>query len=109
MTGRFPVRPSEVSWYVMLIYSFDCKSILVAPMKSLCSTELLKAYGGIHQTLTARGFTPKLQTMDNEASSALKSYLTENAVIYHVVPDLRQNRNILPYFEVDNVNIMSMK
>jgi hypothetical protein len=40
----------------------------------------------INQELTARGFKPKLQTLDNEASAALKSYFTENDVEFQLVP-----------------------
>jgi hypothetical protein len=36
--------------------------------------------------ITSRGFTPKLQTLDNEASAGLKSFSTENYVEYHSVP-----------------------
>jgi hypothetical protein len=36
--------------------------------------------------LTSRGFKPKLQTLDNEASAALKSFFTENDVEYQLVP-----------------------
>jgi hypothetical protein len=41
-------------------------------MKSESASELLIAFGGISQELTSRGLKPKLQTMENEASSALK-------------------------------------
>jgi ribosomal protein L28 len=45
-------------------------------MKSKSASEWLKAFGGIFQELTSRRFKPNLQTMDNEASAAIKSYLT---------------------------------
>jgi hypothetical protein len=44
-------------------------------MKSKSASEWLEAFGGIFQELTSRGFKPKLQTMDNEASAALQNYL----------------------------------
>jgi hypothetical protein len=46
----------------------------------------LKAYKHIHQELTSRGFKNKLQTLDNEASTALKSLFTENDVEYQLGP-----------------------
>jgi hypothetical protein len=55
-------------------------------MKSRSAFEWLKAYGGINQELTSKGFEPKLQILDNEASTALKSYFTENDVEYQLVP-----------------------
>jgi hypothetical protein len=53
---------------------------------SKSASEWLKAFGVIFQELTSRGFKPKLQTMDNEAPSALKSYFTENDMTYQLVP-----------------------
>jgi hypothetical protein len=53
----------------------------------------LKAYKYIHQKITSRGFKPKLQTLDNEASTALKSFFTENDVEYQLVPPHCHRRN----------------
>jgi hypothetical protein len=36
--------------------------------------------------MTAKGYKPKLQTMDNEASAALKKYFTEKEMCYQLVP-----------------------
>jgi hypothetical protein len=36
--------------------------------------------------MTAKGFKPKLQTMDNEVSAALKKYFTEKEMSYQLVP-----------------------
>jgi hypothetical protein len=76
LTGRFPQRSSKCNWYVMVVYSFDCNYIKPVAMKSKSASEWLKSFGGIFQELKSRVFKPKLQTMDNEASSALKSYST---------------------------------
>jgi hypothetical protein len=46
-------------------------------MKSRSASEWVKAYEHIHQELTFKGFKPKLQTLDNEASAALKSFLPQ--------------------------------
>jgi hypothetical protein len=53
----------------------------------------LKAFEVIFQELTSRGFKPKLQTMENEASSALKSYFTENDMTCQLVPPHFHRRN----------------
>jgi hypothetical protein len=50
-------------------------------MKSRSSSEWVKAYHHIHQELTSKGFKPKLQTLDNEASIALKHFFTANEVV----------------------------
>jgi hypothetical protein len=62
-------------------------------MKSRSASEWLKAYEHVHQELASRGFKPKLQTLDNEASVALKSFFTENYVEYQLVPPQCHRRN----------------
>jgi hypothetical protein len=86
LTGKFPVRSSKGNWYVMVCYVFDCNYVKVFPMKSRSAYEWVKAYDNIHQELTSKGFKPKLQTLDNEASTALKKNFTTNDVEYQLVP-----------------------
>jgi hypothetical protein len=62
-------------------------------MKSKSAPEWLKAFGEIFQELTSRKFKPKLQKMDNKASAALKSYFTENYMIYKLLPPHCHRRN----------------
>jgi hypothetical protein len=93
LTGRFPVRSSKGNWYVMICNSYDCNYVKAVPMKARSASKCLKSYEHIHQELTSRGFKPKLQTLDNEASSALKSFSTENDVEYQLVPPHCHRRN----------------
>jgi hypothetical protein len=69
LTGKFPVRSSKGNSYVMVCYIYDCNYVKVVPMKSRSASEWVKAYDSIHQELTVKGFKPKLQTLDNEAST----------------------------------------
>jgi hypothetical protein len=55
-------------------------------MKYRSPSEWVKAYDTIHQELTVKGFKPKLQTIDNKASAALKNFFTANDVDYQLVP-----------------------
>jgi hypothetical protein len=77
----------------MVCYSYDCNNVKVVPMKSRPASEWVKAYDHIHQEFTSKGFKPKLQTLDNEASAALKSFFTTNDVEYQLVPPHCQRRN----------------
>jgi hypothetical protein len=54
-------------------------------IKLRSASEWLKSYGGIYQELTSKGFKPKLQTLDNEAYTALEFFFTENDVEYQLV------------------------
>jgi hypothetical protein len=55
-------------------------------MKSRSASEWVKAYNSVHQELTVKGFKPNLQTLDNEASAALKNFFTEHDIAYQLVP-----------------------
>jgi hypothetical protein len=72
----------------MVCYMYDCNYVKVIPMKSRSASEWVKAYDSVHQELTIKGFKPKLQTLDNEALSALKNYFTVNDIAYQLVPPL---------------------
>jgi hypothetical protein len=55
-------------------------------MKSKSGAEWVRAFGVVFDEMTAKGFKPKLQTMDNEASAALKNYFTDKEMNYQLVP-----------------------
>jgi hypothetical protein len=93
LTGKFPVRSSKGNSYLMVCYVYDCNYIKVIPMKSRSALEWVNAYHHIHQELTVKGFRPKLQTLDNEASAALKNFFTTNDVQFQLVPPHCHHRN----------------
>jgi hypothetical protein len=93
LTGKFPVRSSKGNSYVMVCYVYDCDYVKVIPMKSRSASECVKTYDTIYQELTVKGFKPKLQTLDNEASAALKIFFTANNVEYQLVPPRCHRRN----------------
>jgi hypothetical protein len=93
LTGKFPVRSSKGNSYVMVCYIYYCNYIKVVPMKSRSALERVKAYDSIHQELTVKGLKPKLQTLDNEASTALKKFFTINDITYQLVPPHCHRRN----------------
>jgi hypothetical protein len=93
LMGKFPVRSSKVNYYLVLCYIYDCNYIKVVPMKSRSASEWVKAYDTVQQEFTVKGFKPKLQTLDNEASTALKSFFTVNKIAYQLVPPHCHRRN----------------
>jgi hypothetical protein len=93
LTGKFPVRSSKGNSYVTVCYVYYCNYVKVIPMKSRSASEWVNAYDHIHQELTAKGFKPKLQTLDNEALAALKHLFTVNDVEYQLVPSHCHRRN----------------
>jgi hypothetical protein len=77
----------------MVCYVYDCNYVKVVPMKSWSASEWVKVYDTVHQELTVKGFKPKLQTLDNEASPALKNFFTVNDIAYQLVPPHCHRRN----------------
>jgi hypothetical protein len=93
LMGNFPVRSSKGYSYVMVCYIHDCNYVKVIPMKSRSASEWVKAYDTIHQELTVKGYKPKLQTLDNEASATMKNFFTVNDIAYQLVPPHCHRRN----------------
>jgi hypothetical protein len=93
LTGKLPVRSSKGNSYVMVCYVYDCNYVKVIQMKYRSASEWVKDYDTIHQELTVKDFKPKLQTLDNEASAALKNFFTSNDVDYQLVPPHCHRRN----------------
>jgi hypothetical protein len=77
----------------MVCYIYDCNYVKVIPMKSRFVSEWVKAYDSAHQDLMVKGFKPKLQNLDNEASAALKNFFTVNDIVYQLVPPHCHLRN----------------
>jgi hypothetical protein len=47
-------------------------------MKSKSGAEWVRAFGIVFDELTSKGFKPKVQNTDNEASAALKNIMRKN-------------------------------
>ena len=73
LPGRFPVRSIRNMQYIFICYAYEPNAILVRPMKSRDTDCMLAAYKDIYDYLTAKGFKPKLNVIDNDA---LEQYRT---------------------------------
>jgi hypothetical protein len=91
--GKFLVRSSRRNSYVMVCCVYVCSYVKVIPMKSLSASEWVITYDTVHQELTANGLRSKLQTLYNEASTALKTFFTVNDIAYQLVPPNCHRRN----------------
>jgi hypothetical protein len=72
LTGKLPVRSSKGNSYVLVCYIDDCN---------------------YDQELIVKVCKPKLQTLDNEASTALKNFFTVNDIAYQLVLPQCHRRN----------------
>jgi hypothetical protein len=86
-TRTFPTRSSKgENGLMILCYSYDANYIGPIAMKSKFNAEWVRAFGVVFDEMTSKGFKPKMQTMDNEASGALKNHFTEKEMNYQLVP-----------------------
>jgi hypothetical protein len=55
-------------------------------MKNRGDKEMVRAFDFIIQSIILRGLKPLLQRLDNEASLALRNYLTKQGITYQLAP-----------------------
>jgi hypothetical protein len=58
------------------MYHYETNDIFVTPIPGLDSENILNAYKKNFKYLVSKGYTPKFNVMDNQATKAIKSYLT---------------------------------
>jgi hypothetical protein len=74
LTGRFPSILSRGYKYILVLQGFDTNNILAEPMKNRSDSEAIRANTVMYDELTSKGLKSLFQTMDNEASKALKTF-----------------------------------
>ena len=70
-TGAFPILSRKGNKYFMVFYDHNTNATLVYPLKSLSQQNIFDAQINMHGYLNNRGFTPKVQILDNEYLEAL--------------------------------------
>jgi hypothetical protein len=75
------------------MYDYDSNSVLSAPMKNRADKEMVREFDFLIQAFITRGLKPHLQHLDNEASSALRNYLTKQGINYQLAPPHIHRRN----------------
>jgi hypothetical protein len=71
---------------VLVVYDYDTNNVLTEPTKSRDDQEMVRAYNKLIQELVDRGFKPRLQRLDNECSSALRSLLNQHDIQFQLAP-----------------------
>jgi hypothetical protein len=77
----------------MILYDYDSNAILAQPIKDRTAPELLRAFQVMEHELVARGLTPKLMKLENEASKLLKTYLHQQNITFKLVPPYSNRRS----------------
>ena len=92
-TGKFLMPSTSGNEYLLILYDYDSNFIHAEAMKNKSGTEIVNAYRRGHKLLTARGLKPQLQRLDNEASEALKEFMTEEHIDFQLAPPKVHRRN----------------
>ena len=93
LTGRFPIQSNRGANYIFVLYDYDSNAILVRPLRNRSAHEIHRVFTSVHTYLVTRGLRPRLHTLDNEASTILKEFLTAENVEYQLVPPHIHRRN----------------
>ena len=77
LTGNFPFMSYDGNKCFLVVYHYKTNAIMATPIAALDDMTIFKAYKVIFQDLTEKGFKPKLNVMDNQATNHIKKFLTE--------------------------------
>jgi hypothetical protein len=68
LTGAFPFMSLDGSVCFFILYHYESNSILATPIAGLDDKNIFEAYKTRFRELEAKGFKPKLNVMDNQAT-----------------------------------------
>jgi hypothetical protein len=85
LTGSFPFMSFDGMVCFFVLYHYESNAILSTPIAGLDDVTIFTAYKKNFKELTAKGFKPKLNIMDNQATKHIKNFLTENDCKLQVV------------------------
>lgn len=87
-TGKFLVTSSTGYKYIMVLYHYDSNGIFFRPMKNRSDTEAVWVCTDMYQYLKVQNCKPRLNIMDNKASTAVNRCISlENAKFQLVEPN----------------------
>jgi hypothetical protein len=78
LTGSFPFMSLDGSICFFILYHYESNSILATPIAGLDDKSIFEAYKMRFRELEAKGFKPKLNVMDNQATKHIKQFLIKN-------------------------------
>jgi hypothetical protein len=93
LKGRFPTTSLSGNTYILILYDYDSNSVLLAPMKNRGDKDMVRAFDLFIQSFIIRGLKTSLQRLDNNASLALRNYLTKQGIDYQLAPPHIHRRN----------------
>jgi hypothetical protein len=86
LTGRFPTMSMENKQYIFVAYDYTTNAILVRAITDRESATIVNAFDDVFTYLEEKGFKPRFNVLDNEASSAITEYLRRKDIKWQFVP-----------------------
>jgi hypothetical protein len=77
LTGWFLFMSSDGSVCFFILYHYESNAIFVTPIAGLDIRSIFTAYMTYFNELPEKGFKPKLNIMDNQATKHTKKYFTK--------------------------------
>jgi hypothetical protein len=93
ITSVFWQQSSSGNTYILILYVYDGTRFLSCAMKNRTDKEMVKAYEEPICILTDRGIKSQLQQLENEASRAMKIFLTSQEMDFQLSPPHIHHRN----------------
>jgi hypothetical protein len=76
LTGNFPFVSFDGSVCFLVVYHYEANAILAGPIAGLDDKSIFNAYKKTFDELMGKGFKPKLNVMDNQATQYIRTFLT---------------------------------
>ncbi|KAG7366875.1 hypothetical protein IV203_029545 [Nitzschia inconspicua] len=93
LTGKFIAPSSTGNNYILVVYDINSNAILTIPMKNRSQQSHTDAFCLAHQRLVRAGLRPRLQLLDNECYTMLKTFMHDQDLDFQLVPPYLHRRN----------------
>ncbi len=84
-TGNFPFMLFNGNVCFFVMHHYKTNAIFAMPIPGYDSGNTLNAFKKNFKYLVSKGYTPKINVMDNQATKAIKSYLTPQQCHFQLV------------------------
>jgi hypothetical protein len=85
LTGNFPFMSLDGSVCFFVMYHYETNSILVTPIANLDDKSIFEAFKAKFEMLEEKGYKPKVNVMDNQATKYIKQFLTNKECTLQLV------------------------
>jgi hypothetical protein len=85
LPGNFPFMSINGSVCFFVLYHYVLNAILVKAIANVDDQSIYEAYKEVFETLEAKGYKPKMNVMDNQATKFITKFLTKKECNLQVV------------------------